>query len=89
MRYEGNLDCPLCRLCFKHEIVTKLYYEDDRVIVVDCSTHRVPMIVLKRHTPQPTQEELQYMYSVAERLWPGMKWRFPGSIKDHFHLHSV
>jgi hypothetical protein len=80
-------ECPLCRLC-QGEIITKLHYEDDKVIVVDCSTHLKPMIVLKRHTSNPTEEEGHYMRSVMERLFPGMKLRGPASIRDHFHLHG-
>lgn len=87
MEYDST--CPLCRLCFEGEIISKFYYEDDKVIVVDCSTHSVPMVVLKRHTAEPTEEELSYMREVGERLFPGKGWRGPASLLQHYHLHET
>jgi len=83
------MSCPLCRLYEKREIITRLYYEDDVCIVVDCSTHHVPIIVLKRHAKTPKPEELKHMRKIAEKLFPGKPFRGPRSILDHFHLHSV
>jgi len=42
-------DCPLCRLVQDREIKTRLIFEDDLIIVVDCIVCRVPMAVLKAH----------------------------------------
>lgn len=83
-----NQQCPLCRLC-QGEIVTKLYYQDEKVIVVDCKVHLKPMIVLKRHTAFPTQEELDYLKKIALKLFPEKRFREPHSIKDHWHWHEV
>jgi len=38
-------DCPLCNL----EKKTRWYYEDDKYVVCDCLTCKVPMVVLKSH----------------------------------------
>jgi len=82
-------ECPLCRLC-QGEVITKFYYEDEVCIVVDCKVHKVPIIVLKRHSPQPTPEEDKHMRDVAERLFPRKKFRYGGrSIKDHYHMHET
>lgn len=83
------MDCPLCRLYEKREIITKLHYEDDLCIVVDCSTHGVPMIVLKRHTAFPTQEELAHLKKIALKLFPEKSFRPPQSIRDHWHWHAL
>ncbi|MHA1834984.1 MAG: hypothetical protein ACTSV7_13480 [Candidatus Baldrarchaeia archaeon] len=83
-------DCPLCRLYQKREIITKLHYEDDTCIIVNCKSHpNKILIVLKRHTKVPTPEEAEHMYRIAHKLFPGKLWRYPQSIKDHFHLHEV
>jgi len=82
------MSCPLCELC-EGKIITKLYYQDDKVIVVDCSTHLKPMIVLRRHTAYPTQEEMRYLKEIAVRLFPEMSFRGPASIRDHFHWHAI
>ena len=49
------------------------------------------MIVLNRHARKPTDEELEHMKKIAERLFPNKKWRTSevGSIPEHFHLHEV
>lgn len=79
------MDCPLCR----HELKTKHYHEDELCWVADCATHGVPMCVLKRHTPEPTPEEERHMRGVLGRLFPGVGFRGPASIKNHYHLHKA
>lgn len=32
---SGNMNCELCKLSFENNVLTKLYYEDDKVIIVD------------------------------------------------------
>jgi len=41
--------CQLCRLAEDGEVLTRLHYENERLIVVDCLVCRVPMAVLKAH----------------------------------------
>jgi len=36
-----EMSCPLCRLA-QGEVITKLYYVDKMVIVVDCKAHHRP-----------------------------------------------
>jgi len=47
------------------------------------------MIVLKRHTAFPTQDELAYLKKIALKLFPEKHFRGPASIRDHFHWHEV
>jgi hypothetical protein len=48
------------------------------------------MVVLKKHTSRPSNEELSYMFRKAkEEIGAGVKLRGPNSILDHFHLHEV
>lgn len=69
--------------------MTRLYYEDEKVIVVDCKIHHKPMIVLRRHTQYPTAGEEAYMRGIMEQLFPQIKLRGPRSIYSHYHLHQV
>lgn len=89
MEKEKN-ECQLCRLARGLDRITREYYENDYVIVVDCKTHRgVPMIVLKRHTGFPTPEERFMLNKVANKRFPGKQFRGPSSIPGHFHLHAI
>jgi len=85
------MNCELCRLYENREIVTRLYHEDDVCIVINCKVHNVPILVLKRHTAFPTQEELSHLKKIALKLFPEMHFRdsSSGSIRDHFHLHET
>ena len=47
------------------------------------------MVVLNRHTDVPTEEELEHMRTEAKKLFPFAKWRGPGSIPEHYHLHEI
>lgn len=53
--YQTN--CPLCRLTQDREILTRVVYEDDLIMVVDCQTCRVPMAVLKAHRASFSESE--------------------------------
>lgn len=79
------MTCPLC----KAEKLTEWVYEDEICWVAYCQTHRDKLIiVLKRHTSFPTQEELQHIKKVSLK-WPEKHWRDPQSIRDHYHLHEL
>jgi len=86
-RENGTMnDCPLCRA----EKLTRRYYEDDVCWVADCTTCKVPMIVLKRHTVHPTQNERDHLLLVVCRLKFSVTLGWYGDMKaipDHFHVH--
>jgi len=84
------MECPLCRLYERGEVLTKLYFEDDVCVVVDCASHPTKKLcVLKRHSSEPTPEEKQHMRLTMQRLFPNIQLRMPRSILDHWHLHEV
>lgn len=86
----NNNECPLCRLARGLDRITETLYEDNTVISCYCKSHPSKiLIVLKRHTPQPTPEEAEHMQQIAHKLFPNKQWRGPKSILDHFHLHEL
>ncbi len=72
MTEAQHYDCPLCRLVFERELLTRLVYEDDLIIVVDCLVCQVPMAVLKQHRPSYTPEEKLHVERFFKQL-----------VKDH------
>jgi len=83
-------DCPLCKLA-TGSVKTKLYYQDKVVIIVNCLTCGIPMIVLKRHTMKPNNFELGHMEMVSKEVF-GLNIKFrkkPSQILDHLHWHII
>ena len=82
-------NCELCRLA-KGYIATHLYYQDDRIIIVDCKTCGTPFLTLKRHDMILTQEELEHISKVVKEQFPNYKLRMNQcQIKDHWHIHLI
>ena len=80
--------CPLCNLC-DGDIKTRLYYEDDMIIVVDCLIHTgSPMFVIKRHDSKVTKEELKIVEKLQKAFFPERKFRLMHSILTHWHSHA-
>lgn len=88
--YSYDCQCALCRLWYNREIKTRFYYEDELLIIVDCVQCKIPMIVIKRHTMEISDEEEKQILSVKNRLWANSKLRCESrSIKDHYHCHVI
>ncbi len=92
MKCAYSFDCPLCRIYEERHIPTVLYYEDEHIIVVDCITCRVPMVVLKEHKATLSLEALE---SIAVQFDWGK--RFTNKrlrtqmrqVPEHWHGHFV
>jgi len=86
-----NEECPLCNL----EKLTTWYEETDTYILCDCLTCNVPMVVLVRHSKEPTTEErrvaLNALIKLANKKYGDGQWYPRGmrQIPDHWHLHAV
>lgn len=61
-------DCPLCKLTGDRDITTRLVYEDDIMIVVDCLICQVPMAVLKAHRPSFSESEKNLVRTIFSKL---------------------
>ena len=88
-----EIGCELCKL-INGNIITKEYYSNFLITVVDCKTCNVPMVVLNRHSMDPTKVELVKMIDKA--VEGGDEVFGKGNyvvdirqrcIKDHFHWH--
>jgi len=78
------MDCPLCNL----EKKTHWYFENDKYIICDCLTCKVPMFVWKDHDIFPTVQERIEMCSDGKRRFPDKEPRLlRRQIPDHFHFH--
>lgn len=74
-----------CELCH----VADFIWEDEMCGACYCKSHPDKgMVVLKRHTAEPTAQELEHIKTVAQKLWPGLAFRGPKTILDHFHWHQ-
>ena len=80
------MSCDLCNLEHK----TRWYHADDKIIICDCSTCNIPMVVLRRHTMKPTEEEVEHIRSVSKRLFGDVVFRVnQRRIPDHLHWHLL
>lgn len=86
-------NCELCRLV-KGNIITKKYYSNFLITVVDCKTCHVPMVVLNRHSLNPNNIELAKMITksveIGNEEFGEEKYvidREQRCIKEHLHWH--
>jgi len=88
-----EIDCELCKL-INGNIITKKYYSNLLITIVDCKTCHTPMVVLNRHSLGPNKIELEKMIAKAIEIGDGMfgegKYvidKGQRCIKDHLHWH--
>lgn len=86
---EGySADCPLCRLANDGEVLTKLHYEDDLIIVVDCLICGTPMAVAKAHRDYFLPEEVEALRTGFLDLLAAQKGGFADLISPSHRLLS-
>jgi len=78
-------ECDLCILDQK----TRWYYEDDLIVICDCLSCRVPMIVLRKHTVRITPKIIYHLVDVSQRVFgKNIELRTQQrNIPDHLHWH--
>lgn len=77
--------CDLCKL----EKKTKWYYYDDDIVICDCITCNVPMVVLREHTMFVSPKMVEKIIRVVNHIF-GKNYKFrtiQRTIPDHFHWH--
>lgn len=82
-----------CELCAADRMTT-WWFEDEICWIAECDACGVPMVVWKRHDPEPPpdiREELHArLRDVADRHGPQHYWidERLRSIPDHYHAHA-
>ena len=91
MSWRSGGTCELCEAAR----ITPWHHEDDVCWVADCEICDVPMVVWKRHGPEPPEDERAHMLATLERI--GTERFGEGGfhldavmrqIPDHFHAHA-
>lgn len=78
-------DCAFCPM----EKRTDWWYEDDDCIIANKPTGE-PMAVLKEHTTDPTDEQLEHLHNCVEELCGGHSFQIiMDHVPNHFHAHII
>jgi len=82
--------CDLCKL-IQGKIITENYYEDERVIIVNCKSCEIPMLVLKDHRMELSSEEERDFEYIIKRQLPDLWYirKKQRKIHDHLHWHII
>lgn len=76
-------DCDFCPI----EKKTEWYYEDDQIVICD-TFGGTPMVVLRRHTTEPTDEEMDYIdEKVTDVFGEHERYVMMNVVTDHYHAH--
>ena len=80
-------ECPLCEL----ERLTKWHYEDGVVVICDCLTCGVPMLVFRCHGHRPLAEAIHARQKIIELYGKRLvKVRTKAKkIPGHWHWHLL
>jgi hypothetical protein len=90
---DGSDVGPTCELC-EAAPITERFYEDDLCWVAECESCSVPMVVWKRHDPDPPEEIrvvlLKRLADVMELHFESEWWLDDNlrSIPHHYHAHA-
>ena len=85
------MSCSLCELKEKSVI----HKETHEIIIIDCASCEVPMIVWKEHTMELSEEDLEYMLKQLKKIGNEIfrPWKYfidkkQNSVFDHIHWHA-
>ena len=84
---------PTCELCGAAQ-VTEWFYEDDDCWVAECEACFVPMVVWKRHDPNPSEEVRAVLHArLSEVVVQHYSFEFwldenMRTIPTHYHAHA-
>ena len=76
------MTCPLCELAQ----ITRRYFEDDVVVVCDCLSCRVPMLIFRQHGPR-SGDEHRHADGVVQALGMRVVRRKVRRVRSHEHWH--
>jgi len=83
--------CELCEL----ERKTKWYYEDEDIVVCDCTVCKVPQVIWREHSMTPPRsiecKMISKLTEVAREFYGNDDWYIDTNqrkIPDHLHWHA-
>jgi hypothetical protein len=85
--------CKLCDLVKQNPVKTRVYWENDDLIMVDCDVENVPMVIAKQHIPEIDDADKDAMvhlfYNHADRGADMKNWAvdFNMETKDHWNCY--
>lgn len=86
---------PKCPLCLLHDrVLTKWHWVDELVIICDCLTCTKNgvedhiMVVLRRHTAEPTEREADHMQAMADAAGIEITRKKARACPQHAHWHG-
>lgn len=78
-----------CAFCPRPAMKTHWYEETDTAILMNNFAGR-PMVVLKRHTTEPTDKEREHCMELAETYFVEPSFRvMMNVVTDHWHAHIM
>lgn len=84
-------NCELCALV-NGDIKTRVYWDNELSICVDCLTCRIPMVVIKRHDREMNETEKVHIEGLIKDVF-GSSVDFvrkePRKILVHAHWHVI
>ena len=85
------MNCELCIL----DRITNVYFDNRFLIIMDCDSCLVPMVVWREHTmeiPEPDEEIMESLLKLCARNFYGNQDFFidknQRAIPDHLHWHA-
>jgi len=88
-----KIECPLCEVAQGKNIITRVYYNDEEWVMLDCKVCFVPMLIYKHHVLEIEEVDKDMAYNLffkyAQRANPA-EWYVDYNIKtvkNHWHCH--
>lgn len=77
-----------CLFCPKPEKQTTWWYEDDVCLAIENISGGSPLMILKRHTTEPTEDEIAHIEAVMQKLFDTQDYDvIMAHVKNHWHCH--
>ncbi|AGM11444.1 hypothetical protein M199_gp222 [Halogranum tailed virus 1] len=78
-----------CAFCPKPDKKTRWFHEDDTCLLIN-KPNGEPMVVLKRHTTEPTDEEREHIKEIVSAICGEHTLReIMAHVPNHYHVHVV
>lgn len=83
------MDCELCELVINRKFLTRHYYTDSIITIVDCRTCMIPMVVFRKHGAATEDERRKAMATISALFGFSSIRKTGRKILDHEHYHIL